>query len=68
MLCSMALPSKLCAALHDQSNIGSMCYYKSCRSLDLSVLVGILSGDDSDHGTCPRRNGSVDSRSTLCPI
>ena len=36
-----------------------MCYGKSCRSLDLSVLVGILSGVDSDHGTGPRRNGSV---------
>ena len=25
MLCSMALPSKLCAALHGQFNVGSMC-------------------------------------------
>ena len=34
MLCSMALPSKLCAALHGQSNVGSMCDCKTCRSLD----------------------------------
>ena len=68
MLCSMALPSKLCAALHGQSNVGSMCDCKICRSLDLSVLVEKLSGVDSDHGTGPRRIGSVNSRSTLCPI
>ena len=68
MLCSMALPSKLCAALHGQSNVGSMCDCKPCRSLDLSVLVEILSGVDSNHGTDPRRNGSVNSSSTLCPI
>ena len=47
---------------------GSMCDCKPCLSLDLSVLVEILSGVDSDHGTGPRRNGSVNSRSTLCPI
>ena len=35
MLCSMALPSKLCAALHGQSNVGSMCDCKPCRSLVL---------------------------------
>ena len=68
MLCSMTLQSKLYAALHSQSNVGSMCYCKPCRSLDLSVLVGILSGVDSDHSTGLRRNGSVNSRSTLCPI
>ena len=68
MLCSMALPSKLCAALHGQSNVGSMCNCKPCRSLDLSVLVKILSGVDSNHGTGPRRNGTINSRSTLCPI
>ena len=68
MLCSMALPSKLCAALHGQSNSGLMCDCKLCRSLDLSVLVEILSGVDSDHGTGHRRNGSVNSRSTFCPI
>ena len=56
MLCSMALPSKLCAASHGQSNVGSMCDCKPCGSLDLSVLVGILSGVDSDHGSGPRRN------------
>ena len=65
MLCSMTLPSKLCAALHDQSNVGSMCDFKSCRSLDLTVLVEILSGIDSNHGTGPRRKDSVNSRSTL---
>ena len=43
MLCSMALPSKLCAALHGQSIVGSMGDCKPCRSLDLSVLVEILS-------------------------
>ena len=63
-----ALKSTLCAALHGQSNVGSMCDCKPCWSLDLSVLVEILSGDDSDHGTGPRRNGSVNSRSTLCLI
>ena len=68
MLCSMALPSKVCAALHGQSNFGSMCECNPCRSLDLSVLVEILSEVDSDHGTGPRRYGSVNSRSTLCPI
>ena len=50
----MALTSKLCAALHGQSNVGSMCDCKLCGSLDLSVLVEILSGVDSDHGTGPR--------------
>ena len=68
MLCSMALPSKLCAALHGQSNVGSMGDCKPCRSLDLSDVVEILSGVDSDHGTGPRRNDSVNSRSTLCAI
>ena len=70
LLCSVvtAFPSKLCAALHGQSQVGSMCNCKPCGSLDLSVLVEILSGVDWDHGTVPRRNGSVNSRSTLCPI
>ena len=64
----MVLPSKLCAALHSQSNVGSMCYCKPCKSLDLSVLVGILSGVDSGHGTGTRRNDSVNSRSiSSCP-
>ena len=39
MLCSMALPLKVCRALPGQSNGGSMCDCKPCRSLDLSVLV-----------------------------
>ena len=70
LLCSvvMALTSKLCAALHGQSNVGSMCDCKPCRSLDFAVLLEILSGVDSDHGTGPRRNRSVNSRSTICPI
>ena len=68
MLCVTALTSKLCAALHSQSNVGSMCDCKPCRSLDLAVLVEILSGVDSDHGTGPRRNQSVNLRSTTCPI
>ena len=33
MVCSMALPSKLFAALHGQSNFGSVCDCKPCRSL-----------------------------------
>ena len=32
MLCSIALPPKLYAALHGQSNVGSMCDCKPCRS------------------------------------
>ena len=68
MLCSMALPSNLCIALHSQSNVDSVCYCKLFRSFDLSVLVGILSGVDSDTGTGHKRNGSVNSRSILCPI
>ena len=68
MLCSMALPSNLCAALHGQSNVGSMRDCNSCRSFNLFVWVKMLSGVDSDHGTGPNRYGSVNSRSTLCPI
>ena len=68
MLCSMALRFNSCAALHSQSNVGSMCYCKPCRSLDLSVLAGIPSGVESDHGTGPRGKDSVNSRLTLCPI
>ena len=68
MLCGMALPSKLCAELHGQSNIGLMYDCNPCGSLDLSVLVEILSGVDSDHNTGPRRYDSVNSRSTLCSI
>ena len=40
MLCSMALPSKLCAALHGQSNVGSMCDCKPCRSFGLVSFGG----------------------------
>ena len=32
MLCSMALPSKLCAALNGQSDVGSICDCNPCRS------------------------------------
>ena len=39
MLCSMALPSKLCVALHGQSNVGLMCDCKQRRSLDVSVFL-----------------------------
>ena len=41
MVCNMALPLKLCAALNGQSNVGSVCDCKPCRSLDLSLLVEI---------------------------
>ena len=67
MVCSMALPTKLCAALHGQSNVGSVCDCMPCRRLDLSVLVEILSVV-SNHGTGPRRNVRVKSMSTICPI
>ena len=68
MLCGMALPSKLCAALHRQFNVGSMCGCKPCGSLDLSILAESLSVVDSDHSTGPRRYDSVNSKSTLCPM
>ena len=55
MLCSMALPSKLCSALHCQFNVCSMCECMPCGSLNFSGLVEILSVVDSDHGTGPRR-------------
>ena len=32
MVCSMALPLKLCTALQGQSNVGSVCDCKPCRS------------------------------------
>ena len=69
LLCSVvtALTSTICAALHDQFNVGSMCDCKPCWSLDLSVLVEILPEVDNDHGTGPR-SGSFNSSSTLCPI
>ena len=38
-------------------NVGSMCDCKPCGSLDLSVLVSILSVVESDHGTGPRKKG-----------
>ena len=57
MLCSHGIKSTLCAALHGQSNVSSMCVWKPCGSLDLSVLVEILSGVDSDHGTAVSTQG-----------
>ena len=47
------------------TNAGSMCDSNPSHfgSLDLSVLVEIQSGVDSDHGTGPRRNGSVNIKS-----
>ena len=67
MLCSMALPSKLCAALHSQSNVGNV-LLQAMQKFGLVSLVAVLSGVDSDYGTGPRRNGSVNLRSTLYPI
>ena len=64
MLCSYGINIKVTC----RTNVGSMCDCKPCRSLDLAVLLEILSGVDSDHGTGPRRNRSVNSRSTICPI
>ena len=60
-ICSLvtALTSTLYAALHGQSNVGSVCDGKPCGSLDLSVLLEILSGVNSDHGTGPRKNDSI---------
>ena len=50
-VCDIALLSKLCAALHGRSVIGSMCDCKTCRCLDLSVLVGLSEGTTvSNHG------------------
>ena len=70
LLCSVAmeLTSKLCAALHGQSNVGSLCDSKPCEFWTCQFLVETLSGIDSDHGTGPRRYRSVNSRSTICPI
>ena len=43
MLCRMALPSKLCSALHHLFNVGSMCDFKPCGSLDVSFGGNSLS-------------------------
>ena len=46
MLCSMALPSKLCAALHGQSNVGSIVWLQAIQKFGLvsfggnSIMVG----------------------------
>ena len=50
MLCSMALPSKLCLALHRQFDVGSM-----CDQFGLVSFGGNSISSDSDHGTGPRR-------------
>ena len=64
MLCSFGINIKIMCS----TTWPSMCDCKPCVSLDLSILVELLSGVDSDHGTGPRRNRSVNSRSTICPI
>ena len=67
-LCSMTLPSMICAALDGWSIDGSMGGSKESRSLNLSVLVGMQSGIDSGHGIGPSGSDNVNSRSTLCSI
>ena len=67
-LFSMALPPMICAPLDGRSSVGSMCYSKICRNLDLSVLLDIQSEIDSGHGTGPRGSDNVHPRSTLCSI
>ena len=62
--CSMTLSSMICAALDGLSRAGSMCDSKKCRSLELTVLVGMPLGVDSYHGTGPRGNDNTNSRST----
>ena len=63
-LCSMALPSTICAAQDVRSLVGSMCDIKKpCQ-----FWWRMPSGVDSDHGTGPRGNNNINSRSTLCSI
>ena len=57
------LASMICAALDGQSIVDLMF---DCRSLDMSVLMGMPSGIDSGHGTGPTGRNNVNSRSTLC--
>ena len=59
MLCSYGINMNVMCSTTWPIYIGSTCDCKPRGSLDLSVLVEILSGVDSDHGTGPRRNGSV---------
>ena len=67
MLCSMAYhQSYVQHYMANLINFGSMCDCKPGTSLDLSVLVEILSGVDSGHGKGSRRYGNP--RSTLCQI
>ena len=61
MLCSMALPSNLCAALHC-----NLMLVQCVIASHAEVLVEILSGVDSKHGTGPRRNDSINSRTLHC--
>ena len=64
MLCSYGINIKVMANLMlVQCVIASHAEVWICQ-----FCVEILSGIVSDHGTGPRRNGSVNSRSTLCPI
>ena len=70
MLCSYGITIKVTCMCSTTWPI--KCWFnvwlQAMRKFDLSVLVEILSGVDSDHGTSLRRNGSVNSRSKLCPI
>ena len=70
LLCSCTITIKVTCRRSTTWQI--KCWYNVClqamRNFDLSVLVEILSGVDSDHGTGPRGNGSVNSRSTSSPI
>ena len=69
MLCSMALPSKLWAALRTRP---IQCWFnvwlQAIQKFGLVSFGGNSIRIDSDHGTGPRRKGSVNSRSTLYPI
>ena len=64
MACSMALPSKLCAALRGQSNVGSVCYCMPYRSLDLSVWWKLYQELTVTMVQVPEGT----TVSTLCPI
>ena len=64
MLCNYGININVMCSTTRPIYGGSMCDCKPCGSLDLEILSGVV----SDHGTGPRRSGSVNSRSTLCPI
>ena len=67
-LYSMTIQSMILSALDGLSNAGSMCDYKICISLDLSVLVSMSSEIDSGHGAGPRGSDYINSMSTVCEI